>query len=375
MVSEQVIVNSEQNTDVPSRTLHVGFIIEQALGHITHGKNLQQNLLHDDEITPYWGLPSQDMTAGLAGKTNNWTVKAGLQARKAIREMRQETELDALFFHTQVTAILAQDWVRRIPSIISLDATPLQYDALGEFYEHTPGKGETLKFWLNRSAYNAACHLVTWSDWAKDSLVQDYGVSAEKITTIPPGVNVADWKNPNPKIQTPTCKILFVGGNLKRKGGDLLLKACRQLVHESYPIELHLVTRDTVDEEPFLTVYNDMQPNSARLKALYHSSDIFCLPTLGDCLPMVLSEAGAAGLPVISTDVAAIPEIVHDGETGFITPAGELDALVMKLRRLIVNPALRQQMGERAVQVVTERFDAERNAKRLIALLKDVVNN
>lgn len=90
---------------------------------------------------------------------------------------------------------------------------------------------------------------------------------------------------------------------------------------------------------------------------------------------MVLSEAGAAGLPVISTNVAAIPEIVRDGATGFVTPAGELDVLVANLRRLIVNPALRRQMGERAVRLVTEQFDAERNAKRLIALLKDVVNS
>lgn len=367
-------VSSDQLTDV--QTLHVGFIIEQALGHVTHGKNLHKNLLHDEEIVPYWGLPRQDIQKGLASKTGNWTLKAGLQARKAIREMRHETELDALFFHTQVTAILSQDWLRRIPSIISLDATPLQYDTLGEFYDHTPGKGETLKFWLNRSAYKAARHLVTWSDWAKESLVRDYGISAEKITTIPPGVNVTDWINPNPQPpSTDLVKILFVGGNLKRKGGDLLLEACRRLVHESYPIELHLVTRDTVNEEPFLTVYNDMQPNSERLKALYHSSDIFCLPTLGDCLPMVLSEAGAAGLPVISTNIAAIPEIVHDGVTGFITSAGEVDALVASLRRLIVNPTLRKQMGERAVQVVTEQFDAEQNAKRLIALLKQVVND
>lgn len=90
---------------------------------------------------------------------------------------------------------------------------------------------------------------------------------------------------------------------------------------------------------------------------------------------MVLSEAGAAGLPVISTDVAAIPEIVHDGATGFITPAGELEPLVTKLRRLIVNPTLRMQMGERAVRVVSEQFDAEHNAKRLIALIKEVVGS
>jgi glycosyltransferase involved in cell wall biosynthesis len=115
-----------------------------------------------------------------------------------------------------------------------------------------------------------------------------------------------------------------------------------------------------------------MQPNSAPLKQLYHDSDIFCLPTYGDCLPMVLSEAGAAGIPCVATRVAGIPEIVLDGETGFLMPTGDVPALTESLRRLIEGPDLRARMGERAVAVVSERFDAERNAMRLLELLKGV---
>ena len=68
--------------------------------------------------------------------------------------MQRKRPVDALLFHTQVTAILAQDWMDKIPSIVSLDATPLQYDSLGEFYEHESGSGsaEKLKFWLNNVA-------------------------------------------------------------------------------------------------------------------------------------------------------------------------------------------------------------------------------
>jgi glycosyltransferase involved in cell wall biosynthesis len=57
---------------------------------------------------------------------------------------------------------------------------------------------------------------------------------------------------------------------------------------------------------------------------------------------MVLSEAGAAGLPAVTTRVAAIPEIVQEGETGFLVPAGDEAALVSALARLIANPDLRQ---------------------------------
>ena len=119
-----------------------GFIVEQALGHVTHGKNLQKNIAQDHAVEVAWGLPSWE-AGGLAGRTNNWTVKAGLQSRQAVRQMQREKPVDALLFHTQVTAILAQDWMGKIPSIVSLDATPLQYDSLGEFYDHEAGGGRT----------------------------------------------------------------------------------------------------------------------------------------------------------------------------------------------------------------------------------------
>jgi glycosyltransferase involved in cell wall biosynthesis len=117
-----------------------------------------------------------------------------------------------------------------------------------------------------------------------------------------------------------------------------------------------------------------MQPNSTSLKQLYFNSDIFCLPTYGDCLPMVVSEAGASGLPVVSTRLAAIPEIVQDGETGFLLPAGNAQALIATLKRLASNPDLRLQMGERARAVVRQHFDAERNTSRLLEVLKYVVD-
>lgn len=367
----------------------IGFIIEQALGHVTHGKNLQVNVPKDKNVEALWGLPAFE-TTGLASKIpvykSNWTVRASLRTRRLVADMNRQTKLDALFFHTQVTAVLASNWLKRFPSIVSLDATPLQYDALGEFYQHETGSGwmERLKWRLNRDCYQAARHLVTWTAWAKQGLVDDYEVPADKVTVIPPGVNAQDWYRPTPRrLQHGAVKILFVGGNLERKGGKLLLEAFRTLrqqqsaLNRSAPhieLELHLVTRDKVPDEPGLFVYNNMQPNSAPLKQLYYDCDIFCLPTYGDCLPMVLSEAGAAGLPVVSTQLAGIPEIVQEGETGFLVPCGDVPALTKALRQLIISPELRLKQGTRAVEVVTNGFDAERNTFRLLDLIKEIVD-
>jgi len=365
----------------PTNTMYkVGFILEQALGHITHTQNLQRNVPADPAIQPYWGLVPFE-ASGIAARVpvykSNWTVRAGLRARRAVARIAEQTPLDALFFHTQVPAILAQSWLRRIPSVVSLDATPLQYDQLGEAYGHREGALwiEVQKWKLNRDCYRAAHRLVTWSCWAKQGLVRDYEVPPEKVTVIPPGVNPDEWARPTARVARANgspVKILFVGGNLERKGGLDLLEAFRAL--RGPDVELHLVTRDSTPAEPGVYVYGNMQPNSDALKQLYYQADIFCLPTKGDCLPMVLSEAGATGLPVVTTNIAAIPEIVRDGTSGFVVPPGDVAALVTALRRLIENPRLRLEQGQAAVEIVRQDYDAQRNARRLLDLLKQTVD-
>jgi glycosyltransferase involved in cell wall biosynthesis len=365
----------------------IGFIIEQALGHITHAKNLQVNVPKDPSVAGFWSLPAWEIT-GPAGKLplirSNWTARAGLQARHAAGKMLRHDRVEALFFHTQVTAVLAQDLLRRAPSVVSLDATPRQYDEMGLVYGHRAGPGwlERLKWRLNRDCFAAASRVVSWCNWARQGLIDEYEVPPDKITVIPPGVNTAEWQRPGgPRAQNGPVKILFVGGNLERKGGLILLDAFHTLRHEAAQnpgkmpeIELHLVTRDPVPAGANLYVHSDLQPNADALKQLYHDCDIFCLPTYGDSMPIVFSEAGATGLHVISTHMAANSEVVRDGETGFLVSPGDTAALTAALRQLVTDPELRLCQGARAVEVIRQDFDAEKNTFRLLELIKEVIH-
>ena len=352
----------------------IGFVLEQALGHVTHAKNLQINVVKDPDVRAHWAL-IDFKTAGLAGHIpiykSNWTVRAGLRARYQLSQLTKHAKLEVLFFHTQVPAILAGSWLQTIPSIVSLDATPLQYDQFGDVYQHERGPAwlESLKWRLNRDCYKSARKIVAWSEWTKQGLVDSYEVPPEKIIVIPPGVNVKDWHRPAPRQPSNgPVKILFVGGNFERKGGLNLLEAFRALRHLG--VELHLVTKDKIAPEQGLFVYNDMEPNDEPLKQLYHRCDIFTLPTFGDGSPMVLSEAGAAGLAIVSTHIAGIPEIVRPGETGLLVPPRDTRALTEALRRIIVSNEERLALGSRALAHVTRRFDAETNARQLLDLLK-----
>jgi glycosyltransferase involved in cell wall biosynthesis len=360
---------------------HVAFVLEQTLGHITHTDNLRRLVPLSDDIDATF-VPIEYELDGWARHIpgyGNWTVRAGTRARRAVRKARGQRPLDAMFVHTQVPAILMPDVVKRIPTIVSLDATPRQYDQLGDHYGHATSGAriENLKWRANRACFDRAAHVVTWAAWTRQGLIDEYGVAASKITVVPPGVDVSRWKRvdtrPDDASNGP-IRILFVGGDLERKGGLLLLDAFRTLRDDpSLPaLELHLVTKSPVATEKGLVVHPAMTPNSAELVDLFHRSHIFCLPTLGDCLPMVLSEAGATGLPLVSTDVGAISEIVRDGETGLLVPTNDVAALRSTLTTLACDRDLRRRLGDRAIDVVAESFDAKRNAMRLAALLRDV---
>jgi glycosyltransferase involved in cell wall biosynthesis len=107
---------------------------------------------------------------------------------------------------------------------------------------------------------------------------------------------------------------------------------------------------------------------------LFRTSDVFVLPSHMDAFPVAILEAMSAGMPVVSTMVGGIPSIVHEGETGFLVPPGDINALSQRMIRLIEDPDLREKMGQRAAKYVSENFDVELVARRLNELLESVVH-
>ena len=356
-------------------------LLEQTLGHVTHTANLRSAL--DGVSGVELGIRDVPFETGAVGRRvplwSNWTVRAGLRARRAFRAYRRRypaLQINALFVHTQVPAVLLGRLMARYPTVVSLDATPVQYDALGESYAHEVGPAplERIKHRLNQRCFRRAAHLVTWSAWARDSLVADYAIAPDRITVVPPGVDPALWRfDGRRRADDQPVGVLFVGGDLERKGGNLLVEAAQRLrADPAIPeFELHLVTRSAVAATPGVFAYHDLSPNSPELIALYQRCEIFCLPTLGDCLPMVLAEAGATGLALISTDVGAIREIVRDGSTGRLIPPGSTDAIEAALRELLTDPGLRRGMGAEAARLVAADHDAQKNARRVMELVAE----
>lgn len=92
---------------------------------------------------------------------------------------------------------------------------------------------------------------------------------------------------------------------------------------------------------------------------LLRAIDMFVMPSLWEGLPLSMVLAMGAGLPVVATRVAGIPEVVQDGVTGLLVPAGDVTALGEALARLLESPGLRQRLGEAARSFVTPRFGVD----------------
>lgn len=363
-------------TMTPMQPVRTAFVMEQALGHVTHGKNLHSAVVERNDLASTW-LPIPYDVRGAARFVpllrSNWSVRASWRARRALNSTLAHTPLDALVFHTQVTSLFSVSLMRQLPTVVSMDATPINYDQVGKYYAHrAAGNGflDRRKFQMNQAVFNAATVLVTWSDWARASLVDDYGVDSSKIHVLAPGAAHAYFaigERRQATASTERVKVLFVGGDFERKGGPLLLDAMRDLLRTE--CELHLVTSARVTPRANVYVHRGLSANDPELLQLFAQADLFVLPSHAECLAVVLMEATAASLPIITTDVGALGEAVEPRRSGLILPAGDGAALRQALEILSSDPALRLQLGRAGHELARRKFDAQRNNRALLDLV------
>lgn len=362
------------------------FLLEQLLGHATHAKNLRRYCETDPGLNPTF------IEVPVAGE--RWKhirqVQSDIMLRIALDGLvelkRVKRVNDAAFIHTQSAALFCGGMMRSLPTVVSMDATPAQYRRLYHPDLKLPDnlswklrlkvkvmQRTDLKRRLLLAAYTNARRLVTWSQWAKDSLSADYGVSGEKVRVVFPGVDTAYYKPDG--AQRPgdgVVRLLFVGGDFARKGGQDVLRWARESGAKQ-PREVHFVTgeKDLADLPPNVFVHNGVTANSPELIRLYQRSDLFVLPTRADAFGIVFLEAMACGLPVVATDIAAVPEMVEDGRTGFLVKPDDFASLAARLDVLVEDAALRREMGERSREHALSKFDQRANYARLVDVVKE----
>jgi glycosyltransferase involved in cell wall biosynthesis len=369
--------------------VHVAFLMEQCMGHVTHALNLRSFLTTQHEVEPTWLPIGYEMAPGsLETRIPYWnthdTVRGSWRVRRALQAARRRGRVDAAFIHTQSIAMLSADLMRRVPTVLSLDATPINLDSMAAAYGRRPdgdGWSGRRKHQLASLTFRAAAGLVAYSEWVKRSLIEDYQVTAERIHVLAGGASEVYFEIGRERAAAPPAagagrpmRILFVGADFERKGGDVLLDSLRGAPAGRFALDV--VTRDAAAVAaagvPDVSIHTGIRPNSDELRRLFAAADVLALPTQADCLAVVAMEAAAAGLPLVVTDVGAMSETVVEGESGFIVPVGGVGALRGALERLSGDAALRQRMGRAGHALASRKFDATRNFRSLMDVLQDV---
>ena len=195
--------------------------------------------------------------------------------------------------------------------------------------------------------------IYTFSNWAREIYIE-HGVQRNKVDVIYPGFDVPLLQRP--KVEHETINFLFVGREFGRKGGPLLVEAFERLRQKHNNVSLTIVTRETeqVKQAAGINVLPFM--NRAKLyEEDYPAADVFVMPTEAEGWGFTNAEAMSFGLPVISTSIGAIPEIVGNGVAGLLIEPGDCGALVDAMRRIAESSDLREKMGQRG----RERFIAD----------------
>jgi glycosyltransferase involved in cell wall biosynthesis len=237
---------------------------------------------------------------------------------------------------------------------------------------------------LLREKIIEARHVATCTRYNKSHLENIVGQDlSHKISHIHHGLDLRTYC-PTSSAANGRSLILSVGQLTERKGFVRLVKGCRELQDRGYDFVCHIVGQGPQRRElEALITQLSLQRTVTLCGALSHEQVIekykravmFVLPCIQsasgnlDGIPNVIPEAMAMQVPVISTDLSGIPELVEDQVNGLLMPSGDDVALVNAMARLLDEPALREKLGRNGRRTVEEKFDVQQNVRRFAGTL------
>lgn len=238
---------------------------------------------------------------------------------------------------------------------------------------HLHGKGASkdaekgiYRWMLRKTLKNTKVILLSWH------LYRDVAqfVKKENVTIIPNGIPQPK-ENCNNRTANSIPGILFLSNLVESKGVLVLLDALKVLKGKGLSFICDFVGGETkeIDTMRFnvevekrglkdMAIYRGRKYGEEK-ESFFEQSDVFVLPTMNDCFPLVLLEAMSHKLPCITTEEGGIADIVQDGVNGLICEKNNIMSLADCIEKLIVNRELREKMGEEGYRIMHEKFTEE----------------
>lgn len=222
---------------------------------------------------------------------------------------------------------------------------------------------------LEKQIYQRAAHLFTRSTNISASLVEDYGIDPGKVSCVYVGVNVPADADGDDLRRSVNKKVLFVGVDWVRKGGPELVEAFKKVLAQHPDASLTIIGCKPELNLPNTRVVGYLPPEE--VKEHYQQASLFCLPTRLEPFGVVFVEAMSYGLPILATDIGAIPDFVQPDHNGFLVAPGDVDALGSKLTTMLGDPELLQRFGAFSRRLAKERYNWESVGTRIRARIME----
>jgi teichuronic acid biosynthesis glycosyltransferase TuaC len=219
--------------------------------------------------------------------------------------------------------------------------------------------------------------------------IVNLGINENKVIVVPNGVDTEKFKplekeNARNLLNLPVDKniVLFVGALRSIKGVDYLIEAAKDFVNTN--TELYMVGRDDGLKKSLLKMAYELKitdrikfvgpVNHEDVPLWISASDILVLPSLSEGRPNVVLEALACEVPVVATDVGGIPELIINGETGYLVPAKDSQELSEKVNKLLEDESLREKMGKLGRKsIILRGLTWEAHAKKTVDIYSELL--
>ncbi|MCL6424137.1 glycogen synthase [Brachybacterium sp. JHP9] len=269
------------------------------------------------------------------------------------------------------------------------------------------GGGYRLSSYIERTAYENAAGIIAVSGGMREDILRSYpNVDPDKVHVVHNGIDIDSWA-PNPDTSVLTDRgidpdaptIVFVGRITRQKGLPYFLRAVRELPADYQLVlcagapdtpEIAQEVEDLVSElkatRQGVNLITEMLPRDQLTQILSHATTFVC-PSVYEPLGIVNLEAMACGIPVVATATGGIPEVVVDGETGYLVEIDQVDDgtgtpkdpekfvadLAAALVKMVSDPERAKQMGEASRRRATEHFSWTSIAERTLEVYRTVI--
>ena len=288
--------------------------------------------------------------------------------RAVIKVKRERASLVHVHFGNEAVAFWPIIRKLRLPVVVTLHGADI--NTYREWWEAREGvAGRKYPERLLAIARESDVSFIAVSEAIRHRAIE-YGIPGDKITVQYIGIDTSRFRSSGPPINQRGQKILYVGRMIEKKGGQFLVQAFARVRAAVPEAELEMVgdgpaldSLKNLAVELSVPIQFPGSLSSAAVKERLDKSRVFCLPSItaknGDAegLGIVLLEAQACGLPVVTSARGGATEGVLDGTTGFAFAERDVPSLADKLVRLLKDDALAMSMSEAGPQFIASRFD------------------